>query len=184
MFSFRNRAYALASAGVLAVVLAAVAVPASAQPRMTGYVGPEMVSDVKAAIAGGARSIDFGTSAAPPAGWDVHSGGLETAGWAIADALRAAGVKARCVGFCGSAMSQAVIASGNCAVTANGFLMPHLAFVPGGTSAQNSLARTLSSRAWLEHGMPADLVDKLERSPDDTIRLRPEDMKRVGCTFE
>jgi hypothetical protein len=179
----RNRAYALIAVCIAGAV-AACAAPSDAPPRMVGFVDGKMVSDVKAAIARGDKVIDFGTSAEPPAGWELHSGGLEAAGWEIADALRAGGVKARCVGFCASAMSQAVIASGNCAVTANGILMPHLAFVPDGTREQNKAARLESARSWLEHGFPVDLVDRLEHSPDDTIRIRLEDMKRVGCAVE
>lgn len=183
--TYRSRAIALALAVAAVASLGACTDPSSqGAARVAGPVGRPMVAEVKSLIARGDKVIEFGTSAMPPAGWEAHSGGDSAAGWEIADALHDAGVTARCVGFCGSAMSQIVIGSGKCAVTANAVLMPHLGFVEGGTREQNRAASLQTSREWLERGFPVDLVDRLEHSADNTIRVRTEDMARIGCKIE
>jgi hypothetical protein len=159
------------------------------QTRLHSPVGADTLDLAKAAVARGEKVVDVGDWSRPD-GVNYMSGGEHRTAGEIADLFKANGVSVRCVGLCGSALAEIVLNSAGCTVTPNGKVVPHLAFVPGGTRADDRRAELESARWWLEHDPQAapstaraNLVNRLERSPDKSWRMRPDELRAEGCTL-
>lgn len=154
--------------------------------RIASPVNSSSLATAQAAIAAGAKQIDVGDWSRPDHVGFV-SGGDARIGWQIADLLNAHGITARCVGYCGSALAEIVIGARRCSVTANGTLHAHLAWPADPRHAP--LGREIeleSARQWLEHGLPADIVTRMERSPagDRSWRLSTQQIRDAGCSVQ
>lgn len=181
-----SRRILLAAAALAGLAAAGCAELANDRPGVTRLHSPVDASTLQAAqgaVARGERVVEVGDWARP-AGVDFRSGGEANQARAIADLFRANGVRVRVTGLAGSALAEIALGSAGCAVSRNGEIVPHLAFVPGGTRADTRAAELESSRWWLERGLDPVLVDRLERSPDRSWRMRTEELVKAGCAIE
>jgi hypothetical protein len=175
----------LVEALLLALAVFAVSRAAERSPtRLEGLVDDTMRTRAEMAIAHGERVVEVSSR-----------GGNAEFGWQIGDALQAAGVKARCVGVCGSAAAHIVLGSRGCIVARSGHVILHVAMMePGGpvakalTSTQFAMANDIVRKAWFEkalaHGISSDLLEGTVQAPNHQYELNAYQMRRIGCTVE
>lgn len=181
----------ICSVAAVAVLAAACSDLSNSQPgiaRLHSPVDASTLQVAKEAVARGDRVVYVGDWSRPD-GVDLRSGGAAHVSREIAELFKANGVRVRVVGLAGSALAEIALNSAGCSVARNGQVVPHLPFVPSGTRAQDRVAELEGSRWWLEQGgadpkARADLVDRLERSPDKSWRMRTEDLTASGCAIE
>lgn len=185
--------HVLIAAGLFAVGLLASACSAGfatgGATRLSSPVNGATLDLARTAVARGEKVVDVG-DLVPPNAPGFMSGGDHRVAAEVADLFKANGVTARCVALCGSALAEIALNSAGCIVTPNGTVVPHLGFVPGGARADDRRAELETARWWLEHdpqpapaSARANLVDRLERSPDRSWRMRPDELTAAGCTL-
>lgn len=150
--------------------------------RLTSPLNSDALKQVSAAIARGEKTIDVGDPSRP---FEFDSGGNAQAARDIVVMMQLHGVGARCVGFCGSALAEIVLNAPRCEVTPNGNVKPHLAFVPGGTAAQNREAAQASIEWWTRQNASSParmtLVRNLSTSPNGSWLMRTDELRSFGC---
>src|SRR5579864_3409556 len=146
--------------------------PSRGITRLTGTVDEQMLAKAEAAIARGDKMIEL-----------ESLGGQVFTGIKIAEELRTAHVKVRCVNWCASAAALIVIASEGCVVSPLGRIALHMSTDNSGSGWQ-AVGDALEIATWRRLHVPEDIIASTRRTYPDAYVLSDYAMRRIGCDVE